>query len=533
MEEYCNAINYHEKTDVLTTVTNFTQGLNAEAATAAVSNFNVTAFAQNVASNLTEKVNAINADSVTAFTQNLLKGKEIEPEDIDEEVCTKLRNINFAMTKIKEMYSKMDVQRVLKSNRSRKNDDSQSLVSGTFDITVVFGENIKPVNTNGASNPYVILRIPEGTLQPTQELSKRSSKFKFLDPIAPTKTGKDCELFRTGTIKDTVQPTWDEKGSFILPPIQKLEVYVYSKNLVTADELVGASTIDLGQDSRLRKNLFDYQIHDVFCQLEPQGRVLLRLTMEGDSDDLAFWFKKTNETLIRTRDMFLRSLSDRVAPFIFAILSKSIKNNDAIPLPSTSYFQAFTAAVTSVVEYSTETANGKSINQKMRENEVDEELEVLINYLEKNFEVLCEKLPPVVSKAVIVRLWTSTLTSMINLLVPQLYGVFSQKPLNIRQSSMFKISIDILRDFFHGDGGEFGIPKDILDSQLLENVRELLKFYHLDVVKIKREYERSLYGDEKEYLLRLVRLLSAEEPEGLDSKWVEQQLIKRKEVNNQ
>jgi hypothetical protein len=63
----------------------------------------------------------------------------------------------------------------------------------------------------------------------------------------------------------------------------------------------------------LRRKLGDHQTHDIYVELEPQGRVLIRMTMEGEEEDVDFWFRRTNERLIRTRDSFLRSLTAKVA----------------------------------------------------------------------------------------------------------------------------------------------------------------------------------------------------------------------------
>jgi hypothetical protein len=98
----------------------------------------------------------------------------------------------------------------------------------------------------------------------------------------------------------------------MLPPVQRLEVAVVSKNILSADEVSGTAIIDLSNDTKLYKKLFDHQTHDVYIELEPQGCLLLRIKMAGEVDDAGFWFKKTTERLIRTRDSFLRSLTEKV-----------------------------------------------------------------------------------------------------------------------------------------------------------------------------------------------------------------------------
>lgn len=98
----------------------------------------------------------------------------------------------------------------------------------------------------------------------------------------------------------------------MLVPIIRLEVAVFSKNLIASDEVAGTAIIDLSPTATISRKLRDNHTHDVFVELEPQGRLLMRLTMDGGQEDVDFWFKRTNERLIRVRDDYLRSLTAKV-----------------------------------------------------------------------------------------------------------------------------------------------------------------------------------------------------------------------------
>jgi hypothetical protein len=208
----------------------------------------------------------------------------------------------------------MDVPKKMTLSKEKElNYNPEEPVCGTFNIDVCFGENIRP-SSSGSVNPYVIISVPEGTIEAVSQPVQGSKRKTFnIAPETIVRTGYSCVVFRTGSIKSSFNPRWDEKGSFFLPPVDKLEVAVYSRNLLTSDELVGTSIIDLGETSDLKKKLYDFQIHDVSCELEPQGRIMLRLTMDGESDHIAFWFKKTNELLNRTRDGFIRKIAEPVS----------------------------------------------------------------------------------------------------------------------------------------------------------------------------------------------------------------------------
>jgi hypothetical protein len=85
----------------------------------------------------------------------------------------------------------------------------------------------------------------------------------------------------------------------------------------------------------------------------------------------------------------------------------------------------------------------------------------------------------------------------------------------------------MLREFMHGDGEEFGLKFEVMDSDHYLDLKELIQLYFLDVSRPKREYElSSLGGKEKELLLRLLRLKGNQ----TDLQWLEEQMAKRKEA---
>jgi hypothetical protein len=280
----------------------------------------------------------------------------------------------------------------------------------------------------------------------------------------------------------------------------------------------------LKSSTKLRRKLLDNQTHDVFVDLEPQGRILVRLTLEGEQEDIGFWFRRTNEKLIRTRNSFLRSLTVKITAYVQEVLQKAIKDNEPAIIPPSTFFQQLTSAV----QYSDKTAAGHSINSRVTDAEVNEVLNPLIDYLEKNLETLCSQLPQAMSQAVIERVWVDMLAIATNLIIPPLYGLHSQKHLVPRQISVLDSSIQELREFFHGDGGEFGLPFSSLDTPSYKDLLELMDLYHSPMAKLRREYDLSfLGGKDKEFLLRLVRLRAEKDSD--EVKWLEQTLTKRRE----
>ncbi|KAJ3118279.1 hypothetical protein HDU96_002715 [Phlyctochytrium bullatum] len=503
----------------------------------------------------------------TSLLQTATQGKQqpTAPKDITSESCVKLCNIEFALMKLDDMYRLMNVAtltRAMKDYRatlapppqstSTSPTASQSLddntLKGAFKMQLSYAENIKPVTSSGQANAYLVVRLPEGTVVPppdvdelveglavkSEKSSRRLSGSKQKN--APlVLTGSLCELARTRVIYDTVNPNWDETFTSLLPPVTNLEITVFSRNLLTADELCGKATLDFNpKASRLKRKLADHLTHDVYLDLEPQGRVLLRITLEGEEEDVDFWFRRSRERLMRTRDDFVRALCAKISPYIKEVILKSFKEHDAAPLPSKSFF----TPLLSGVQYSNMTQSGIPIDQPVTSAEADQLLAPLTDYLNKNLETLILSISPSMAQEVIKRIWEDTLTIVERSLVPPLFGQLEKdrRYLNKRQVTMADWAVRIMRDFFHADGEEQGLPIKTLETRRYVDLTALISAYHADLPRLRREYELSLLqGREKELILRLIRLRIEKQDEVTPAdreegrKWIEAQLVSRRE----
>lgn len=121
------------------------------------------------------------------------------------------------MTKLREMYRMMNVTAITRTVRNHRKSmavlkkspvnatASNDKVHGAFKIHASYAENIKPLNKNGTTNAYVVVRVPEGTVVPPEE--KLTSKSPVGSggmgelgqrpaPAPVVLTGNACELFR-------------------------------------------------------------------------------------------------------------------------------------------------------------------------------------------------------------------------------------------------------------------------------------------------------------------------------------------------
>ncbi|KAJ3234567.1 hypothetical protein HDU78_005744, partial [Chytriomyces hyalinus] len=513
------------------------------------------------------------------------------PTDIASESCVKLCNIEFALQKLEDLNKIMDVaslQRTVKDYRAtiapalkQKALEKKGVsaiddepVKGGFSVQLIYAENIKPVTNTGLANSYATIRVPEGTHVPPPdpldvtgidagagiEGQPPQAIAAPVNPGAPVPEvylkGQNCEMARTRVIPDSINPHWDETFTFILPPISRLDVNVFSKNLITNDPLCGTAALDLSEGSRLKRKLVDHHTHDVFLELEPQGRILLRLTLEGEEEDVEFWFRRAREKLGRTRNDFVRSLCTRISPYMREVLSKAIKEQEAAPIKKEGWMSALQKT-----QLSNKTVAGEDIAKEVSSREVDRILSPLTDYLNKNlgiivfvkydllsaelvylyfqipdtlFSGLSSKMATEVTK----RIWEDSLLIIETCLIPQLFGPIEKdrRYLNPRQVSVLTWTLDILKEFFHAGGADLGLPMKLLETKKYVHGMKLIDGYSRELRKLKSDYEKSLRdGREKEYILRLCRLrferqedlTSTERDEG--RKWIEVQLVNRKE----
>ncbi|RKO83581.1 hypothetical protein BDK51DRAFT_50831, partial [Blyttiomyces helicus] len=485
------------------------------------------AFAKTVSKAIEQYCDAIALGEIKAepahgsgWTAGLLGTKAVNgPKDIANESCVKLCNVEYAMSKLDDMYRLMNVAalaRVIREHRAETAGSSSNhlsptgsatddMVTGAFKIQLSYAENLKPCTKTGLANPYVVVRVPDGTIVPPSasaapKTAASTTRTSTSSSGPSVLTGTHCELARSRAVQDTLNPSWDETFQVMLPPVDRLEVAVLSKNLLTSDECAGRAVVDLGPRTRLKRKLADHQTHDVYIEMEPQGRVLVRLTMEGADEDVDFWFRRSKERLGRTRDDFVRALTARIVPVAREVITKSIKDHEAAPLPSKSFFSSLTTAT----QYSTKTAAGRPIAEPVSAKEADDGIATLTDYLNKNLETLCSLLSTRMAQEVIRRTWDETLLIIEFLLVPPLYGLLERdrRVLNPRQVSMALATINIMRDFFHADGQDLGLPLRALDTRKYADVTALIDCYDSDVGRLRREYELGvLGGKDREFLL--------------------------------
>ncbi|CAJ0845732.1 13571_t:CDS:2, partial [Entrophospora sp. SA101] len=119
-------------------------------------------------------------------------------------------------------------------------------------------------------------------------------------------------------------------------------IAVWDQDQVSSDAECGKAYFKLDIDS-----YDDFLAHDLWLDLKPQGRVLVRISMEGEKDDIQFYFGKAFRSLKRARDDMIRTT---ISPYLRQCLSREVVKNLLRPSSTTA---------TSLKQIFKETAAGK------------------------------------------------------------------------------------------------------------------------------------------------------------------------------
>lgn len=115
-----------------------------------------------------------------------------------------------------------------------------------------------------------------------------------------------------------------------------LMVSVRDRALVGKHDTVGRAYICLDP-----RRYGDFLTHDQWMDLDSQGRILLRISMEGEKDDLQFYFGRAFRSLKRAESDMVRVFIDKVrlpsprpCPRALTTRHAGVAVHPAMPLPA-------------------------------------------------------------------------------------------------------------------------------------------------------------------------------------------------------
>ena len=152
-----------------------------------------------------------------------------------------------------------------------------------FTIKIVEAEDLKACDMNGFSDPYVVLG---------DEYQKR--------------------LAKTRIIHRNLNPRWDEAVDITTQGPLNIIATVWDWDAVGDHDCVGRASLKLDPS-----HFGDFLPREYWLDLDSQGRILLRVSMEGERDDIQFYFGKAFRTLKRTERDMTRKITDKVGQSIW------------------------------------------------------------------------------------------------------------------------------------------------------------------------------------------------------------------------
>jgi Ca2+-dependent lipid-binding protein len=149
----------------------------------------------------------------------------------------------------------------------------------TFTVKIVEAEDLKACDPNGFSDPYVVFG---------DEYQKR--------------------LHKTRIVYRNLNPRWDESFDVTVQSSVNVIATVWDYDTFGDHDFVGRTSLKLDP-----VHFSDYLPREFWLDLDTQGRVLVRVSMEGERDDIRFHFAKAFRHLRRTEKEMVRKITDKVS----------------------------------------------------------------------------------------------------------------------------------------------------------------------------------------------------------------------------
>lgn len=384
--------------------------------------------------------------------QTLQGEKKVEPFHFQASSCVKLNNIEAARLLLDKLYNRMDADeqaRIIKSAAPSVPDKEQRQ-RFIFTVKVVLGENLQPVkDTSGSAR---------------------------IDSFITLSDERGYKIAKTRTIYETSDPRWDETFDIPVESQMWLAATVWDRRLVGDHNLCGRAYL------RLDPRYFgDFLAHELWLDLDTQGRLLLRVSMEGEKDDILFYFGKAFRSLKRAESDMVRIIVDKMSLFIRQCLSRSVLKSlvrtsginldKALGNVKALYAQALahTSSNASVIPPVDAEAPKKQRPQQLTDHEIEQAILPLLDYLDETLGTLKGSLSENEATLVLTKVWKEVLNTIDCILLPPL----SDSPSDMPQLSGKEVEVvfkwlSMLRNYFNAydeeTGIAHGVPLEVLQG---------------------------------------------------------------------
>ncbi|KAI5119561.1 hypothetical protein M0805_005625 [Coniferiporia weirii] len=398
--------------------------------------------------------------------------KKIIPFNFQPTSCVKLNNIDAARRLLDGVYSRIDVDTVANTleRTAPPVPEKQERQRFLFTIKTVIAEGLVPLDSSPSSK---------------------------LDTFVTLSDEAGNRLAKTRTIYESLDPRWDETFDISIDKPLWLMISIRDRALVGKHDTVGRAYLCLDP-----RRFGDFLAHDLWFDLDTQGRILLRVSMEGERDDIQFYFGRAFRSLKRSEGDMVRIFIDKMSPFIQQSLSRPVLKN----LVKTGTGLDYTKALDNVTAFY-RNAVGPSASEvqiplpqsekprikpeALSDYDIEQAITPLFDYFEANLQTLNTYLSDETKEMVMTRLWKEILMVIEGLLVPPLSDVPSDmKPLSDKEVDIVFKWLKFLRDYFYIDGE--GMPLETLQNQKYRDVVSIRLYYDWSTDALMEECVRMM-----------------------------------------
>ncbi|CAO1615966.1 unnamed protein product [Parajaminaea phylloscopi] len=384
--------------------------------------------------------------------QTIQGTQKVEPFHFQETSCVKLNNIEAARLLLDKLYTKIEADRQAQVIREAVPElpDKQANQRYIFTIKIVLGENL-------------------------QALRDTSSKSR-IDSFVTLSDERGNKIAKTRTIYETPDPRWDEAFDIPVERSMWLAATVWDRKLVGDHSLCGRAYL------RLDPRYFgDFLAHELWLNLDTQGRLLARVSMEGEKDDILFYFGRAFRSLKRAESDMVRTIVDKMSIFIRQCLSRSVLKSlvktsginldKALGNVKALYAQALASTSTNATTIPPIEAEApkKQRPVQLTDQEIEGAIAPLLDYLHECLGTLKSSLSDSQAELVMTKVWKEVLNTIDSILLPPL----SDAPSDLSQLSGKEVEVvfkwlSFLRNFFNAydeeTGVAHGVPLEVLQG---------------------------------------------------------------------
>jgi hypothetical protein len=381
--------------------------------------------------------------------------ERVEPFQFYPQSFVKLNNVSFAISQWDKLEQEVNVDacaEVVKKYAPPAAQRPRKTTNYVFTIKIVEAEDLKACDVNGFSDPYVVL---------TDEYQKRLSKSRI--------------VYRN------LNPRWDESVDITTQGPLNLIATIWDWDAMGDHDYVGRTSLKLDP-----AHFSDFLPREYWLDLDTQGRLMVRVSMEGERDDIQFYFGKAFRNLQRTQRDMTRKITDKLSAYISHCLSRrALRSLLSRPISMATVSNYFARNRASVAPTAAMPTNAEIVNA----------LKPLFVYFDDNFAIMQQTLTSEAMIAVMTRIWKEVLVTIEGLLVPPLSDKPSQqRPLTQQELDVVFKWLQSLFEFFNAvdeeTGEANGVPTNVLKNPKYHELQMLNFFYFEPTESLVRESER-------------------------------------------